>query len=362
MADRRLMILDGLRGLAALSVVLCHYYFFAGDQPGAGTTAWQPGRPFLDLIYKHGFRAVEVFWVISGFVFTYVYCFGRETDTREFAMNRFARLYPLHLVTLIVMALLQLAAFSMLGRYWVNDHNDLYHFILSLLMVSAWGMQDGPSYNDVIWSVSVEIAIYALFWVLRRRLLEWRAVGALVVAAFCGGIALLGLPNLIFACGFFFFFGAALALATFDLRAQRHGNASLITGLAITGAGILASGHPLLAPSLGVASLAGALVLLAVEGEACFGDRIRRAAQWLGDCSYGIYLWHMPLQLALVLILSRFVDMFALAKQGWFLAAYLTLLLALARASYLMVERPARGWLRRLTRRSPADRQLPATT
>ncbi len=354
MAEGRLSILDGLRGLAALSVVICHYYFLAAANPELlASKEWLPGRPFLDFFYYHGFRAVELFWVISGFIFTHIYCLGRRATTREFAVNRLARLYPLHLVTLGVMAVLQAAALASFGRYLFNPYNDLYHFFLNLFMVSAWGFSAGPSYNDVIWSVSVELVIYALFWVLRGWLVVRRAMGALILALLCGFVVMLGPPTFIFSCGFFYFFGAMLAFASTDLRQRRHGNAMLIAALAVAGALGLALRHPVISPSFGIACTAGALVLLAVHGEEMFGARARRAAQWLGDCTYGMYLWHMPLQLALIIGLSRFTDVAVLAANGWIMAFYLVLVLALARISYLVIERPARNRLRRLVRSAP---------
>lgn len=352
MADGRLTVLDGLRGLAALAVVLAHYqYFFVlepGGAHGAALRALLPGGEVLALVYRHGIRAVELFWVISGFVFTRVYAQGRPAGTRAFVTNRFARLYPLHFVTLLVVAGLQVAAHAAFGRYLIYPQIDTYHFVLNLFMVSAWGLEEAFSYNGVIWSVSVEIAIYALFWVLRDRLAAWRVAGALLVALACGGVVLLGPPTFIFACGFFFFCGSALAFAQSALAASPGRRWLLIAALALVGGLGLASGHAILWPVFGLAGTAGALVLLAVEVGPHATARLRQVAQWLGDCSYGIYLWHLPLQLALILLLSRFASVASLAGHWWFMLAFLALLLVTARISYRLIEWPARQWLRGL--------------
>jgi peptidoglycan/LPS O-acetylase OafA/YrhL len=364
MPDNRLCMLDGLRGVAAMSVILVHYYFFAAaDSVSTQGISWLPARELLSPFYEHGFRAVQVFWVISGYIFTRIYCFGSQASTREFAVNRFARLYPLHFVTLLAMAGLQFITFETYGRYLFNPNNDAYHFGLHVLMITGWGLQKGASYNDVIWSVSAELAIYALFWVLRGWLIERRAAGALAVAALCGAVVLTGPPNFIFACGFFYFFGSMLAFVSADLsRSWRYADAVTIPSLAALGVAAMASRHPIIAPSVGFAACSGALVLLSVRAEPMFGQRFRAAAQWLGDCSYGIYLWHMPLQLALILTLSRFTSVSQLAAQGWFMALYLLAVISLARISYIVLERPARDRLRRLAMPNGGKVPKPAVT
>ncbi len=101
---------DALRGLAALSVVVFHYHHFylrdAAGRPDIPETGTFPYAAILDAAYRHGGLAVEHFWVISGFVFAHVYL-GRPTTMRAFWVARFARLYPLHLVTLLAVAALQ---------------------------------------------------------------------------------------------------------------------------------------------------------------------------------------------------------------------------------------------------------------
>lgn len=360
MTSQRLSLLDGLRGLAAFAVVLWHYQnFFQVDPAGLPASAWdqlQPGRPVLNLFYDHGYRAVELFWVISGFVFTHVYCFGRQSTAREFAVNRIARLYPLHLVTLLAMAVLQAAAMHRFGHSLFFTHNDPYHFVLNLFLVSGWGFQEGPSYNDVIWSVSVELAIYALFWALHGRLRQWGAPGAALVAAACGLVVLYGPPTFIFACGFYFFVGSAVALAWHRLRGR---GPPVLAGLSAVGAAGLVSDNPVVAAVLGLGGSFAAAALLVAMLEEKAGERLRAASRWLGDCSYGIYLWHFPVLVALVLLLSPFVDLARLAMHGWFLATYLGLVLAAARCGYVWIERPARQGLRGLAPRAPRGAALP---
>ena len=89
-------------------MLLYHYMHFAmsGTDHSRYThyLALQPARWLLAPFYDYGFYAVQLFWIISGFVFAAVY-FDRAVTGRAFAANRFARLYPLHLLTLLVVAL-----------------------------------------------------------------------------------------------------------------------------------------------------------------------------------------------------------------------------------------------------------------
>lgn len=345
METQRLNLLDGLRGLAAIAVVLSHYKFFFTLTPDQHFV--EPAKFALGFVYDHGFRAVELFWLLSGFVFTHVYCFGREATTREFVISRFARLYPLHLLTLVVVALLQVAAFHSFGQSVIFVQNDAYHFVLNLLFVSAWGFQHGSSFNDVIWSVSVEAAIYALFWLLHRKLARWGPVGAIVIVLACGVVVLTGPPNFIAACGFYFFAGSALALLRRRLVGRHHVGA-LLLGLAAAGALGLASHHAIYSPAVGLTCSYAAVVLLLVEIDGRQSEQMDRAARWFGDASYGVYLWHFPVMLAFMLIFALLGNVPSLAAQGWFLALYVGSVIGLARLSFVRFERPARLLLRDL--------------
>ena len=48
------------------------------------------------------------------------------------------------------------------GNYQINSINDTYHFILNFFFISGWGFEKSYSFNGPIWSVSIELIIYAL--------------------------------------------------------------------------------------------------------------------------------------------------------------------------------------------------------
>jgi peptidoglycan/LPS O-acetylase OafA/YrhL len=218
-APLRYTLIDGLRGFAALAVLCWHYqHFFMSPQRDLPVVAALdlPLRWLLEPFYTQGFHGVEVFWTISGFVFATVYSASRAT-TRDFAVNRLARLYPLHFVTLLVVAGLQLLALGGLGRWLIYGNNDLIHFVGQILFIGGEGRN--ASFNAPIWSVSVELAIYAVFWAARGWLEQRPALRSLVFAgAFTVAHKFVG--DAITACGAYFFFLRAAPVRRFI--APRH--------------------------------------------------------------------------------------------------------------------------------------------
>lgn len=178
---RRYYVMDFFRGFAAIVILVWHYPGFAWVYPGgAADRALQPFYAILQLFYNYGLHAVAFFWMLSGFVLSHAYG-GARFSTREFVVNRFARLYPLHLVTLLAAALISYLCVLNVGQP-TTPNNDLYHFVLNLFFAPWWGFQKGFSFNAPIWSVSVEVAIYALFWFVLPALFKRGLLAPLVAA------------------------------------------------------------------------------------------------------------------------------------------------------------------------------------
>jgi peptidoglycan/LPS O-acetylase OafA/YrhL len=183
-AIKRLTALDALRGVAALAVVAWHWqHFFSISgrwQPG-WTRSMQPFFWLLKPLYVQGWAAVDLFFVLSGFVFFWLYGESiREGRVRAgaFALMRFSRLYPLQVLALIVVAVLQSLYFARIGSFFIYQDNDWRHFILHLGLVQNWWPNMPQSFDGPSWSISVEVLLYVIFFAACRFGLRagWQAL------------------------------------------------------------------------------------------------------------------------------------------------------------------------------------------
>lgn len=137
---------EAWRGVAALMVVYAHYWAFSGQD-------W----PLLRL----GFTGVDLFFVLSGFVFA-PYLAGKPLSVRSFAVRRFFRIYPAFVVALGLYALIK----------WQQGHELLYlaqHLTFTHLQSTKMAFY----YNPPFWSLPAEVEFYLvlplLAWLLCRR-------------------------------------------------------------------------------------------------------------------------------------------------------------------------------------------------
>lgn len=142
--------LTGIRTLLALSIVLFH---FTPSHLG-------PLYPFVD----NGYVFVGVFFLISGYILTYNYADrGSSFNKRNFWVARFARLYPIYLLALIV-------SIKMLEDEWAaRSHAEFWKgVILTPFLLQGWSPNLATFWNTVAWTLSCEVMLYAAFpWLIR---------------------------------------------------------------------------------------------------------------------------------------------------------------------------------------------------
>lgn len=332
--SRHYHVIDVVRGFAACAILFWHYqHFIALGMAPPGSRSGYPLYRFFWLFYEQGGAAVQLFWIISGFVFSAVYV-GSGTTARCFFEHRAARLYPLHLITLFIVAGLQALCRAAFGRSLIYHDNSAGNFALQLLMGTGWGIGGSGSFDGPIWSVSAEVFIYALFWLSLRHLFRWR----LVIPLLASGAFFVASPwSPIAACGAYFFLGCAI-YAFHRTQSPLLQYAAAALGVAVFGV-LLQFGRQ----GEAVLFLFASLVLASAALEDGAASSWARRMPWIADNTYGVYLWHIPIQLMLMLVLAKIGVSRTVAFSPWFLLLFLAVVIVLARASSLLIERPARN-------------------
>lgn len=339
--------INGLRAWAVVSVILYHF----------GITT-----------FSGGFVGVDVFFVISGFLMTQIIVKVLEKNALagtssafsiiSFYLSRARRIIPALLVLCAVLLVagwcyLPAVEYKTLGKhvasallfvsnitFWqeagyfdIDSHDKLllhtwslsvewqFYLILPLALLAVWKIR--PGRGAQIFAIAVGLALSLLlcivatpirpsaaFYLLPTRSWEMLAGGLVFLL---GNSLILSVPmrRLLEAAGFLILIGA---FTLFDTNSQWPGWRATV---------------PVIATML--------ILLAARQGSLWSGSRI---AQWLGDCSYSLYLWHWPI--VVVLVYLQLLDQLSAVLIG------LLSTLLLGWLSYHWVEKKARDTLTHL--------------
>jgi peptidoglycan/LPS O-acetylase OafA/YrhL len=346
--------IDLLRALSACTILIWHYqhfYLVLGTdrgQLGAFDRSIQPLYGLLFPLYEHGYWAVHAFWTISGFVFAHVYG-GRATTAVEFATARFARLYPLHFITLLAITIIQSVSFALTGHYQLVASNDAIGFVQQMLFVSAWGFSGGNNFNGPIWSVSIEIAIYTAFFLIARRIFSLGLLIPAVIVFICFQIVNNQSPvNNVPLCAFFFFLGTCiyLWLVKFSGRPLMILVPSAISYGAfayLIGSGFL---QHLRFFNVAVFLIAPSVLLVGWMDHFNGFQQTLRRIRWIGDVTYSTYLWHFPIQVMILIVVTYFGLSHESFASPVTLIAWLGAVILAAHYSFRFIEKPSQSYIK----------------
>lgn len=337
--------IEFLRFLTSVSIILYHYRLFfepfntLSSKNFSSTVHKLPFSPVLEVFYINGIFGVPVFYAISGFVFSFVYLSPlKKTHYKEFFINRFARLYPLHFLTLIIVLLLQYTSLINFDSFQFNLINDFYHFALQIFFISAWGFEEGHSFNSPIWSVSVEIAIYIIFFFLINTIKKYRTYFVFLVVIL---LTVIGkhydFHKLFLECARLFFSGVLV----FYLCNEKKYLSFLSAGSVLLVIFSFIGNFKLFifCPAL--------LMFFVTIEEILEKNKIKSIFKNLGNLTYSLYLIHVPLQIFIVLLTGYFNISESLFLSPLFFILYLIITFLLAYCSFTYYEFPLNNSIRR---------------
>lgn len=323
--------LTSLRGVACVWVVAHHLQpvLFPDAAHGLAST----------LLLGH--VAVDIFFVLSGFILARLYGAIPLADAPAFWLRRVCRVYPLHVAIMLALGGMALLT-TWLGVNHTNHDWPAYPYVLALVQPYAL---TSVAWNSPSWSVGIELGCYASFpfiarllWRMPARLMPWLvmllAILEAAVLARCDGVVE-GPGAILRGLG-----GFLLGMALAGTRPLRPGPAAAMAWLALAGvAGGVAAG------SAQIVVLAASVLIAALAVERGTVARLlsAKALVWLGQISFSIYLLHGPL---LVL-----VERLRLPGGNPSRAAFLLLvLLPLSALTHRFIEQPGRRLPGRLLR------------
>jgi len=356
-ANAHIKPLTSLRFFAAYWVVLFHYW------PKLALA-------FTPALVAKGYMGVELFFVLSGFILCHVYLPAVETGRfayRDFLWARLARVYPMHLATLIGVGLMAGLALAV-GLSVDPNVLSLRALPANLALVQAWGFTPVAGWNHPSWSISAEWFAYLSFPAFAAAALAVRRRPLLAVAgalAFMAGLyaafeSLAGFPltRATIAWGALrivpcFALGCALFLAH---RAYATHRRTALAGALFFGAAVIAFAQ-FEAPDALVVAAGGGLIIALAQGSKA-GSRLgsHPVLVYLGEISYSIYMVCIPWQLLFANLAAKILNLSG-KQLPWY--AWLILLagpVPLAAAAHHLIEKPARDRLKLWRASRPAHK------
>ncbi|HEX6095230.1 MAG TPA: acyltransferase [Thermoanaerobaculia bacterium] len=322
-ADRRLVTVDSLRGIASLAV--CWYHLTEG----------YPREGLLKRSGSAGWIGVEIFFVISGFIIPWTLSRSgyRLSDFRVFVWKRIVRLDPPYLASILL-----ILAIGFMSAVWRGTAGTFSVSIPGLAAHLAYAnvIFGFPWLNPVYWTLAVEFQYYLLIGLAYPWLKRVSAGSVLATASIvCLAAVALPHPRYIFHYLPLFYMG----VIAFYVRSRRL-SAPIAIPLLVCFAAV---SLPIVGFWQAIAGLATSLVI-------AFTNFSWRPLVYLGTISYSLYLLHAPASTVAFSVSRKLLPPTESSRVAGVFVALLACIIA-AHLFHVFVEHPAQRWSRRIAGR-----------
>jgi peptidoglycan/LPS O-acetylase OafA/YrhL len=355
--DHFISNLTPIRGIAAILVVIFHFeivlvLFLPRD---------------ISRFFSKCYLMVDLFFIMSGFIIYHVYSDFFKQNIQKASFNKYfrarlARVYPLHIVTLILTVILVVSQ-----HFKWDELFNLHAIPTHVLMLQSFGLHSIYTWNVPAWSISAEFAAYILFPVFAFAIYRFKNITPIVITFLIMFIYWLLAFKLSKANGTT---GQYNLDQTYDYGYLR-GIAGFLAGGMIYQLYVKKIFYFLRADAImvflfvllfaclhwGATDLVFIPVFLLLVLSAAYNSgRVKklfnnRILQWLGNISYSVYLIQFPLMLLVIELLPQlgitWTGVYSLHLPYWQAAVccilFLAVLIGISALSYQYIERPFRN-------------------
>lgn len=381
----RLAGIEGLRAVAAISVLAYHVGLTSSDQVHLGAI----GQVVLPLLGQ----GLPLFFVLSGFLLfrPFAACILRGTrlpSIRRYAANRLLRIYPAYLVIFSLAALVMGSVYIKGSTHGLGPDNigrltEPLKIMANALLIHMFIPQFVMSGLPVAWSLSAEITFYVavpLTALLAASIARKGSNRVLALIGVCVALIAVGLgltvwgqgvssqleytARIDFAFGqtssavllrsflgqadlFAYGMAAAVAVVVLDQRGIQRVATTVKVALVFVAFGVVCVGmvawRPYLANLTGVGSALLVLAVVLPSSQHGGVNRLAAVLEWhpfrfIGTISYSVYLWHLPI--IFWLITNKLTVGDSAVALVFNLVLVLGLVLPVSALTYFVVERP----------------------
>jgi peptidoglycan/LPS O-acetylase OafA/YrhL len=329
--SQRNNLIDLLRFLAAIAVVLHHFYYQVNSKPN---------NIYTDLAFTYGKLGVPMFFIISGYCI--MIALSHSTNSVQFIIRRLFRIFPPYWFSLIITGLLILILKLLRGANSVAAVPKTIHDIFYTVCLLTYPITKVNAINWVYWTLPYEVLFYGVIFIYSfakdnyfTLLLILLTIGSCMVPPTDTGIL-----------SFFkywplFGVGAALFKLLHDPKSKQAANIILFTLCAIS----FYTAHLNLAYCI-ISGITIILILIS-HFKPLRNNRISK----LGDYSYSIYLIHVPLAVYSFGLYRELPPLSENAMLNPLLDLLLLIMVVfLSKAMYKYIELPSINFGRRLSK------------